>query len=308
MARHLRYIPPGCLVEVTCRTIQGRHLLRPGSRFNRLFIGILARAQRRFRMRVCEPACLSNHYHLLLIPDNALQLALFMNYLNSNLAREAGRLHDWNARFWQSRYSAVPVSNEEAAQVERLLYLLAQGCKEGLVSSPLEWPGVNGTRAWLRGIPLRGIWIDRTAAYKSGRRNGESRLSDFELEETLQLSALPCWAHLDSRSYRARYAELVREVEQDASRLAEETGRAPAGADAVTVRDPHFWPNRVKRMPAPWFHAATRTARKSFREAYALFLAAYRRAAESLRAGILDVAFPEGSFPPPRRFVVADVS
>jgi hypothetical protein len=80
MARQLRYIPPGSLVEATCRTIQGRHLLRPGSRFNSLFIGVLARAQRLYRMRVCEPVCLSNHYHLLLIPDNALQLALFMNY------------------------------------------------------------------------------------------------------------------------------------------------------------------------------------------------------------------------------------
>ncbi|MFL6260879.1 MAG: hypothetical protein ACJ76Y_14315 [Thermoanaerobaculia bacterium] len=38
-------------------------------------------------------------------------------------------------------------------------------------------------------------------------------------------------------------------------------------------------------------------------DAYALFVAAYRAAAEKLRAGIRDVVFPQGSFPPPMPFV-----
>lgn len=38
-------------------------------------------------------------------------------------------------------------------------------------------------------------------------------------------------------------------------------------------------------------------------DAYALFVAAYRAAAEKLRAGIRDVAFPIGSFPPALPFM-----
>ena len=38
-------------------------------------------------------------------------------------------------------------------------------------------------------------------------------------------------------------------------------------------------------------------------EAYSWFLAAYQKAAERLRAGNLNVAFPEGCFPPPLPFV-----
>ena len=41
----------------------------------------------------------------------------------------------------------------------------------------------------------------------------------------------------------------------------------------------------------------------SFWNAYALFVAAYRTAAEKLRAGIRDVVFPQGSFPPALPFV-----
>ena len=39
------------------------------------------------------------------------------------------------------------------------------------------------------------------------------------------------------------------------------------------------------------------------RAPYALFVAAYRDAAEKLRAGIRDVVFPRGSFPPALPFV-----
>lgn len=303
MSRRLRYLPPGSLVETTCRTIQGRHLLRPGSRLNRIVIGILARASRRYGVRVCEPVFMSNHYHLLLIPSNALQLALFMAYVNSNIAREAGRLHDWKVRFWQTRYSHIPVTDEEASQIERLVYLLAQGCKEGLVSSPREWPGVSGVHARLDGQVLRGIWIDRTAEYRASLSGSDLGPEAFTWEELLELAPLPCWAHLSPVEYRRRYAELVKKVETDARLQAKRSGRSPLGAATVVQHDPHFQPNRVRKAPMPWVHAASKASREAFREAYRLFFVAFRQAAEKLRAGVLTALFPEGSFPPPLRFV-----
>ena len=53
----------------------------------------------------------------------------------------------------------------------------------------------------------------------------------------------------------------------------------------------------------PLIHAATRRVRKAFRDAYRAFVAAYREAAERLKAGKLPVAFPVGSFPPALPFV-----
>jgi hypothetical protein len=43
--------------------------------------------------------------------------------------------------------------------------------------------------------------------------------------------------------------------------------------------------------------------RRELWDAYALFVAAYRDDAEKLRAGIRDVVFPRGSFPPALPFV-----
>ncbi|MCZ7652404.1 MAG: hypothetical protein M5U13_15050 [Thermoanaerobaculia bacterium] len=74
------------------------------------------------------------------------------------------------------------------------------------------------------------------------------------------------------------------------------------GREAVTRQDPHGSPLRSKRGPAPLVHAASREVRRAYREAYRLFTAAYRRAAETLRAGIATVVFPDGCFPPPGPF------
>ncbi len=82
------------------------------------------------------------------------QLARAMCFINSNLAREAGRLHGFREKFWSRRYRAIPVTGELAAQIERLRCLLAHSCKEGFVLTPGGWPGVHCIDALLYGKPL----------------------------------------------------------------------------------------------------------------------------------------------------------
>ena len=68
---------------------------------------------------------------------------------------------------------------------------------------------------------------------------------------------------------------------------------------------PHTQPNKTKKSPAPRFHAASKAIRDGLREAYGLFLAAFRDAAELLKAGDRSARFPVGSFPPGLPFVRA---
>lgn len=74
---------------------------------------------------------------------------------------------------------------------------------------------------------------------------------------------------------------------------------------AVLRQHPHTQPNKTKKSPAPRFHAATKAIRDGLREAYGLFLAAFRDAAELLKAGDRMAKFPMGSFPPGLPFVRA---
>jgi hypothetical protein len=72
---------------------------------------------------------------------------------------------------------------------------------------------------------------------------------------------------------------------------------------AVLAQNPLQKPKKTKKSPAPAFHAASKAMRRELWNAYALFVAAYRDAADKLRAGIRDVRFPSGSFPPALPFV-----
>jgi hypothetical protein len=91
---------------------------------------------------------------------------------------------------------------------------------------------------------------------------------------------------------------LVADIEAEAAARRKKTGVKPPGPAAILTQDPHRQPAKSKKSPAPAFHAASRAVRKELRDAYAWFVAAYREAAEKLRAGNRNAGFPAGSFPP----------
>jgi hypothetical protein len=210
MGRGVRYVPErGALVEVTVRTIQSRLLLRPSPALNERVAGVLGRAQRLYGVRCCAVACASNHWHALLQVNDAEQLARFMQYVDGNIAREVGDLVGWSGPFWARRYSAILVSDEGEAQVERLRYILAHGVKENLVERVRDWPGVHAARSILEDKPLKGYWFDRTQEYAARNRGEEYGRLTYATEETFSLTPLPCWGHLSPEQYRERVAALV---------------------------------------------------------------------------------------------------
>ncbi|HTQ78637.1 MAG TPA: transposase [Thermoanaerobaculia bacterium] len=299
MSRKLRYLPEGSgLVEVTCRTVQGRFLLTPSDEVNALILGALGRAQQLYPVGICAFAFMSNHFHLLLRVESTRQLSSFMCHFNGNLAREVGRLREWREKFWGRRFQAIPVSDEEEAQVERLRYVLAHGCKEGLVERLRDWPGLSAVRALLEEEALEGLWFDRTREHASRRRGVASDRRQYSTAYKVELEPLPCWAQLSPQEYRGRIAELVRGIETEAAAAREKSGLPAQGASDIQAQKPEDHPPLLKKSPAPQFHAASRRVRRELQEAYRWFAAAFRQAAERLRAGERDVAFPFGSFPP----------
>jgi putative transposase len=288
---------------VTCRALHSRLLFCPRPLMNEILIGALARAKQRHQVQVCFFVCISNHMHLLLWTENARELAKFMGYFLSKLAREVGRLTGWREKIFGRRYQAIVVSGEEAAQIERLRYCLAHGAKEDLVDRPREWPGVHTVRALLEGEVLEGLWFDRTKEYLARRRGEKFDPLKYATREVLELDPLPCWRHLTEEQRRARVAALVEDIESEAAARRKRTGAKTLGVAAILAQNPLQRPKKTKKSPAPAFHAASKTVRRELWNAYALFVSAYRDAAEKLRAGIRDVVFPRGSFPPALPFV-----
>jgi REP element-mobilizing transposase RayT len=305
MGHPLRCNLGGRLVEVTCRTQQGRFLMRPSSGVNSSIRGTLGRAQRYTGLPVCAVVFLSNHYHLLVVPDDEKQLSDFMRFTNTNLSKQLGRLHGWRGALFARRYRGVPVSDEDEAQVSRLRYILEHGVKEGLVLRPEDWPGVHSVSQLLRGQEqIHGIWQERTAIWKAHQRGEVLPREQRITREVLRLSPIPALADLSREERIELIQQLLFEIEQKA-RDRHRGGARVLGAKKVRAQDPHDRPQTSKRSPAPVAHAATVQRWLAMKIAYREFVSAYREAAERRKAG-LEARFPGGCFPPRGPFVPRD--
>ena len=291
------------MVEVTSRTLHERLLLRPSAEVNEIVKGIIGRAQSKFPVLIHAFVVLSNHWHALLSVDDAAQLAGFMGFVNGNIARELGRLHDWRQRFWGQRYRSIIVVDDDAA-VARFRYILRNGCKEGLVDRPEEWPGVSCVEALTGGAKLSGTWHDRTAESLARRRGQPADPARFTTTYEIELSSLPCWASLSAEEHQQACAALIADIETETRRERADSQRECVGREAVLSMHPHNRPVDAKRSPAPAVHASCSQARWTFRRAYAAFADAFRSAAAELREhGRAE--FPAGAFPPRLSFVPA---
>jgi hypothetical protein len=109
--------------------------------------------------------------------------------------------------------------------------------------------------------------------------------------------------HLPPEVWRGRALSLIHEIVEETAAQRARTGSQPLGASAILGRHPHERPRNPKRSPAPLFHALSAGVRRELWEAYRLFVAAFRQAADKLRAGDRNAAFPPGSFPPALPYV-----
>jgi hypothetical protein len=204
MPRPLRFIPEQSLVEITTRTMQGRLLLKLSPELTDIILGIIGKAQALYSMTIHAFVFLSTHAHFLLSPTSPGQLALFMQFVNANVAKEAGRLHLWRERFWSRRYRSIVVADEKAAHA-RIRYILAHSAKEGLLASSASWPGPNCIAALTTGALLRGTWFDRRKEFLARRRGEHTLPMQFATTFDVKLTPLPCLQNITEDQRQAHY-------------------------------------------------------------------------------------------------------
>lgn len=292
--------PRPVTVGITQKTIEHRYLLKADSKLNRRIVGALGEAQKRYGGKIHAFTVMSSHLHLLATFRDSKQMADFMRLFTYKVSVEAKRIYDWRTRVFPERYRHFELSQEEVVELQRLRYVLANGCKEGLVLSPLDWPGVSSAAALIGGEPLRGVWLDRTGLCKArGRKSGRHATEeDFETEVEVFLDPLPSQAHLSTQDYRKLVADMVRGIEEETLQMHRSARSVPMGAAGVCSQDPRHRPKNIPKRPRPWCHASNRETRRAMKEAIGRIVAAYRSAAEKLKQGQEGVLFPAGTFPP----------
>ena len=287
MGRPLRLFEPESVYFVTGRCLQARFLLRPSQETNSLVGAVLARAISVFDVDVFAFVFLANHFHMLIRSRHG-RIPAFMQYLRSNIAKKVGRAVDWHGKFWDRRYDAAPVLDDDAL-VDRLRYILAHGVKEGLIARCEDWPGVTCIPELTTATPRLFPW---PAKVKLPQRDETKRGT-----ATIRLAALPCWETMGADHRRKHVASLVRDIEAEV-----QLGRCGVpvlGVRRILDQNPHARPRHAKASPRPLCHASTYKAKQAYAAKYCTFVDAYRRASTAFRGGNLGVEFPEYAYRPP---------
>ena len=306
MSRTLRIFssPRPTTVETIQKTFQNRLLLQGVPKLDVRAVGLLAKAQQLYGAEIHGFVMLGNHWHLCATFRDPEQMARLHRFFVGNLAKEVNALRDdWAGTVFPERYRHVELSEEPEVQLGRMKYLLSQGCKEGLVSSPLDWPGASSVESLVGDAPLRGEWVDRTA-FRRARERGES-VTEADFTEILEvsLSPVPSLAHLSMSQYRDEMRGLVRQIEQETQAMHRLQGTRPLGVEKLRRMEEPGPRASEERRPRPWFHAVDPAVRQGMRTALIYIAAAYRDAAGRLRGGDRSARFPVHTFPPGLPFV-----
>lgn len=278
---------------VTVRCIQGRLLLRPSRETNDVLAGVLARAARLCSVELFGFVFASNHFHLVVrAPER--NLPRFMQFLLTNISKKVGWLSNWRGSFWERRYSAEPILDDEAL-FGRIRYVLAHGVKERLVRRCIQWPGLSSLRMMLGTTTRPAKWFNWTRRWNSRNTTGRHRYSEEWVEqEQLSLAILPQFAARSTAARRRIWHRAISGIEQEAAR----DSSPVLGVRAVLAQSPQSRPERPARRPRPLCHASTRGLRELFRERYRSFVTDYLQASGKWRRGFVAAVFPEGAIRP----------
>jgi putative transposase len=171
----------------------------------RAFLTALARAQLRYPFRLYGYCLMSNHFHLLLRPEDGVSVSRIMQSLTVAHTWRHHRRHSSSGHVWQGRFKS-PVVQEESYLWTVLAYIEANPVRAGIVADPGDWP-----------------W----SSYRAHALGADDPL----------LTPLPEWGDLggDTPSrrdqWRRRMAALLTDAEVSAIRASLTTGR-PFGSPA----------------------------------------------------------------------------
>lgn len=301
MARLPRCTPENSIVEVMMRTIDGRHLVTPIDELNDRIHGVLARSIALSGIKIHGWIYLSNHVHILVSTEDARQLAGFLRHLNRNVTIAIQRVTGHKGRVWEARPHVVAVLDDVAAE-RRLRYLLSNGVKEGLVDSPLEWPGASSARALLEGTTIRATWVRYDLLTRARRHAKDVDPSRYTETYELEVTPLPSWAGLSPEARRQRARELIDDVILEA-RVARH-GAPSLGVDKIRAQDSSI-AHPIEPTPTPVAHASEAGAVAEFSAMRRAYTTEYRRASARYRNGEEGVEFPPGAFRPSGKFTPA---
>lgn len=104
----------------------------------RLYLALLRENARRHAMRLLGYCLMSNHVHIIAVPDQEDSLAKALGRTHADYARWLHIRHHQTEHLWQNRFYSCPMDAEHCWAALR--YVERNPARAGIVDSPWDWP------------------------------------------------------------------------------------------------------------------------------------------------------------------------
>ena len=136
MPRIARVVVEGLPHHITQRG-NGRQVVFDDARDRQVYLNLLREYAERYRLRISAWCLMSNHVHLLGVPEAAGALARALGRTHSDYARYKNARATRSGHLWQARYYSCPI---EGAGVWRVMaYIESNPVRAGLVQVPEQY-------------------------------------------------------------------------------------------------------------------------------------------------------------------------
>lgn len=191
-----RLYDPSYLYEVTRRADRGQMLFDLNNKgLNEAFLGVVAEAQRRYRVRVFHLHFMSTHYHGLFDAPTPLLFSRFLNFLHGRIAALINATRKDPGAVWSRKFRPLPVSKDEKTLMQRMDYLTGQAVRANLVFHPAQFPGASAVDWLLFGTPVVGTLRSAADSKSKAGQDAADEAGEQNQEEpprrTVEISKLP---------------------------------------------------------------------------------------------------------------------
>jgi putative transposase len=271
----------------TRRCSERRFFLRPDSTTNNAFWYCLGWAAQTHGILLHAAVAMSNHVHVVATDPRGVY-PNFLRDFHGLLARVVNAARGHWEHFWDANQASAVLLADEAAQVDKLAYVLANPV--GLVKLAADWPGATALHAVLTAAP---VVATRPDHFFREEKNGGAMPASV----TLTFEPPPTLATSSRKDYVALIRTAVAKIEREADERRRASNTAVLGPRRVETQS---WAERPgdpepRRQVNPHVACRDKWLRIERLDANRTFQEFYRAAFDDFRRGVATI-FPFGTW------------
>ena len=147
MARIARVVVPGLPHHITQRGVRRMPVFFSDDD-RRDYLGLLCEQGKRFGVRYIAWCLMSNHIHLIAVPENESSLAKGVGEAHKRYSRMINFREGWRGYLFQGRFFSCPL--QEAYAVAAIRYVLRNPVRAGICRKPCEYEWSSAQ--WMIGL------------------------------------------------------------------------------------------------------------------------------------------------------------